>query len=86
MRSVSPPPTDPRHEDWEDVTESDSENEPAPEGELVSVRRYRDLDEDGRPATFVEETRTRYVGGGAPPPVERSFPTTPAITRGYAPV
>jgi hypothetical protein len=86
MRSVSPPPPDPRHEDWEDVTESDSENESAPEGELVSVRRYHGLDEHGRPVTFVEETRTRYVGGEAPPLGERTFPTTPAITRGYAPV
>jgi len=81
--SVSPP-TDPRHEDWEDVTESDSDHEN--KGDLVSVRRYRAVDDSGRPATFVEERRTRYVNPGAPPPVERTFPTTPAITRGFQPV
>ncbi|KAF2682434.1 hypothetical protein K458DRAFT_58647 [Lentithecium fluviatile CBS 122367] len=84
-RSVSPP-IDPRQEDWEDVTESESENSGAGAGEVVSVRRYRDLDENGRPATFVEERRTRFVGPGAPPAVERTFPTTPAITRGFQPV
>jgi hypothetical protein len=79
-RSVTPPP-DPRHEDWEDITESESEHS----GELVSVRRYKDIDENGRPATFVEETRTRYVGAGASAPLERTFPATPAITRGFGP-
>lgn len=67
------PPPDPRHEDWEDVTESESE------GEVVEVRQWRGIDENGQPATFREERR-RHLLEPAPPPPTREFPTEPAIS------
>ncbi|KAF2270443.1 hypothetical protein CC78DRAFT_563829 [Lojkania enalia] len=40
--------------DWEEVTATDSDAS----GEIVTVRKWRDLDEYGKPVTFVEERRT----------------------------
>lgn len=42
----------------EEVTDSDS----AHSGEVVEVRSWRGLDENGRPATFVEERRRVGMG------------------------
>ena len=59
-----PPPTRRRLKaEAEDVTDSDS----APSEEVVEVRSWRGLDENGRPATFVEERRRvgRIEQGGS---------------------
>ncbi|KAI8940423.1 hypothetical protein NX059_004111 [Plenodomus lindquistii] len=53
-RSLTPPPARRRLKvEAEDVTDSDS----AHSGEVTEVRSWRGLDENGRPATFVEERR-----------------------------
>ncbi|OCK77616.1 hypothetical protein K432DRAFT_384556 [Lepidopterella palustris CBS 459.81] len=46
---------EPRSMPWDDTTESGDSDETR---ELVDVRGYRGLDENGRPATFIEERRT----------------------------
>jgi hypothetical protein len=43
-----------RGKDWDEVTASGSE-----EGDVVSVRTWRDRDENGKMTTFVEERATR---------------------------
>ncbi|KAH7076761.1 hypothetical protein BKA63DRAFT_552629 [Paraphoma chrysanthemicola] len=51
-RSISPPRI--QRPVSEDMTESDS----AHSGEVTEVRKWRGIDENGQPATFVEERRT----------------------------
>lgn len=53
---TSPPPTRSRHED--DHTDSDS----ARSGDVTVVRSWKGIDEQGRPTTFVEETRMLAEG------------------------
>lgn len=65
-RSLTPPPPPSRRlkvkEEAEDVTDSDSGHS----GEVVEVRRWKGLDDNGRPATFVEErTRVGMMKQGA---------------------
>jgi hypothetical protein len=52
MRSITPPPIQKSAE--EDITDSDSEHS----GEITEVRSWRGIDENGHPATFVEERKT----------------------------
>jgi hypothetical protein len=59
-RSVTPPPTRRRQE--EDHTDSES----AHSGEITEVRSWKGIDENGQPATFVEERRTvRMIDQGS---------------------
>jgi hypothetical protein len=51
-RSFTPPP--PRRPASDDMTDSDS----AHSGEVTEVRSWRGIDENGQPATFVEERKT----------------------------
>jgi hypothetical protein len=51
-RSLTPPPV-PKSVD-EDLTDSDSE----PSGSVTEVKSWRGIDENGQPATFVEERKT----------------------------
>jgi hypothetical protein len=51
-RSVTPPPS--RRPASDDMTDSDS----AHSGEVIEVRSWRGIDENGQPATFVEERKT----------------------------
>jgi hypothetical protein len=51
-RSMTPPPVPKPAE--EDMTDSDSEHS----GEITEVRSWRGIDENGQPATFVEERKT----------------------------
>lgn len=54
-RSVTPPPARRQvKEDLENLTDSDS----AASGEVTEVRTWKGIDENGQPATFVEERRT----------------------------
>lgn len=53
-RSLTPPRRASRNVVAEDVTDSDS----AHSGEITEVRSWRGLDENGKPATFVEERRS----------------------------
>jgi hypothetical protein len=49
---MTPPPVPKPAE--EDMTDSDSEHS----GEITEVRSWRGIDENGQPATFVEERKT----------------------------
>jgi hypothetical protein len=51
-RSITPPPS--RRREETDHTDSDS----AHSGEVTEVRSWKGIDENGKPATFVEERRT----------------------------
>jgi hypothetical protein len=53
IRSLTPPPSRRTVKD-EDHTDSDS----AASGEVTEIRSWRGLDENGKPATFVEERKT----------------------------
>lgn len=46
-----------KEKDWDDVTTSSSDDS----REVVTVRTWRGIDENGEPATFVEERTTHYV-------------------------
>ncbi|PVH99498.1 hypothetical protein DM02DRAFT_672629 [Periconia macrospinosa] len=76
---------DPRHEDWEDVTDTGSEDS----RDMVQYVRYKEYDANGRAYDVVEERRTRKVSGpssqaGGPPDAAlRAFPDAPALTRSY---
>ncbi|KAG9188506.1 hypothetical protein G6011_02429 [Alternaria panax] len=59
-RTVTPPPSRRRQE--EDHTDSES----AHSGEITEVRSWKGIDENGQPATFVEERRTvRMIDQGS---------------------
>lgn len=63
-RSLTPPPSRPKakEQDLDDVTDSDS----AASGDVVEVRTWKGIDENGQPATFVEERRTvRMIDRGS---------------------
>ncbi|KAJ4287181.1 hypothetical protein N0V90_012579 [Kalmusia sp. IMI 367209] len=82
-RSPPPPPIS-KEEDLDDATDSGSDAS----GEPYWVE-YRGVDENGRPATYIE----KRIGKPSPidrrasvgPPV-REIPERPAISRGFAPV
>lgn len=75
------PALDPRHEDWDDVTDTASEQS----DDVVRYSSFREIDENGRPCTIVEERRTRKVSdtGRGAEELPRSFPGAPALTRSY---
>ncbi|RMZ66796.1 glycosyltransferase family 66 [Pyrenophora seminiperda CCB06] len=60
VRSLTPPPLRPKYE--EDHTDSDSSRS----GEITEVRSWKGIDENGKPATFVEERKTvRMIDQGS---------------------
>ncbi|CAI6332106.1 unnamed protein product [Periconia digitata] len=71
-------------EDWEDVTDSESEAS----RDKVEYVRYREADSTGRPYDVMEERRTRHIPGNGRGAEEapRTFPSKPALTRSYGPM
>lgn len=90
--SRSPSPRlNPKHEDWDDATDSGTETS----GEHYFVRVHG-VDENGQPATFIEERVRKPAQTSARAPVRerihisagpphRGFAEGPAISRGFAP-
>lgn len=61
-RSVTPPPSRKQISSEDDVTDSEDDDG----GHLIEVRSWKGIDENGRPATFVEERRNvRMVDQGS---------------------
>jgi hypothetical protein len=56
-REPSPPMLTPRERDWEEVSATDSDDS----REVVKVKSWKSIDENGQPVRYFEESRVHYL-------------------------